>query len=685
MTEPLQLISFDVWRARLASLRQASNGLRSLLNHFEALAREGNVARGLRFFWVEDDRLQKVSEGEFEGSESISGLQSQAFEKAVAMAVKGSQALRLPSGFVSGNVRIQDLEGRPWTREDLPLFNATESTHIFLPMVGQGSARACLHVWFREGAGRERVPEMLQLLLDEIARFVESQSPDAQRKLIAEYAVQLTLLESVCGEDDLKDFSIYVTNYVRRLTGSTRVSLFGVRGSPDVIAPDVSRLGKEAVRLRLLGASGLDAVSERSAEAVFLGEVASAMVRGFLLKQRTGTPDDGSKNLIGRRSILVLAPRDLPDPPSVERDGVIEAYFANEPADWLCALALRRKDGAVNGYILCEGKGPLPMFDGIREVFSRLDRPLGRSWERLRVWSGTRARILSRIFRIGERDGGRRKGLRWVAVLVIVGLFLIPVDFEVKGDATLSSRQFRTLSAPFRANLEEVRVLRGQYVAKGQEMGRLRTEDELLRQGELVSQLAALEMRARLMQQQGSEHDAALARIEADVIRAEMALVSNRLDRAVFRAPFDGIVVGPGNYSEREGTLLQEGDPVFELARVDGFSLTLLLREQDFSALRRMSSGGGSIRGTFRPSSDPAKQIPFQLDDLEQLPVYVEDRVPGRFRIAVRVPAEWTSLELGDAPLSESTGKAELLLGRRSLFFVTFRDFIHYLRMNLFL
>lgn len=687
MSDPIGLPQPDAWRARLASARSAATGLRSLLRQFAAMAREADLARGIAFYWKTEGSLQKIAGDADEPPSGVrADLQARSFEKAVALSLREKKVLRLPPGFAGEGLSLEDIPGRPWTAEDLPLFNATESTHAFLPLIVKESGQACLHAWYREGEGGGSVLELLKAILDEVARFVGGQSTEAQNRLIADYAVQLRLLESVAGEKDAKDFAVYVTNYARRLTGADRVTLFGARSPADVVFAGRMEGNFRGGRLRLLGASGLDEVSERSAEAVFLGEVAQGMVGAFLAKTRDGE-DAGASGGVAKRSILVLAPRETEEDPAA-RPEPIRAYFENEPGDWLCALALRRSDGAINGYVLCEGKGALPAMDRAREIFSRLDRPLGRVWDRMLAWNCRRARWASRLLRLeagAKADGSSRRKRIWLIPLLLGALFWLPVSFDVAGDATVSSGGFRTLSAPFPATLEEVAVRRGDVVAADTVLGRLQVEEEVLRRAELSSRLSSLEMRARLAQQKGQEQEAALSRIDAKVVRAELAMVESRLQRAVFQAPFDGVVVGPENFAQREGTLLQEGDPVFEVADLDAFVLTILLREHDFEALRRFAAANGAVEGTFRPSADPSREIPFVVEDLSSLPVFVEDRRPDRFRVGIRLPVEWGGAVAEQDPLSEWTGKVELSLGKRSLFRVTFRDFIHFLRLNLFL
>ena len=704
----------EAWAARLAQLRRSAGGFRGLFEEILRLAGGTGVVDGMALYWKGGEALQLAASG---GRDILPEdpaerqLQVQSFERAAAQAMETGRRIVLRPGESSEGRPAAELLHEPWTEEDFPLLNATDSTEVFVPIVLGDQAVGALSGWWQGEEGVAVVPELLRLAAVELSRFLQEQGPAGQARLLAETTAQVRLLEATGGQRDKIRFGILLTNYIRQLTGSSRVTLFAPHSPAQT--GFLSQLRRGAVRYRLLGASGLNRVSERSAEAIFLRDTVHAMIvraadqheQALRAKKKGGKGAGDGESVEGPEEsqgppiedptrvnvgppLVVLARRAISEEKKAQRDRVLREYFEESASDWILALALRREDGRFIGFLACEGRGEVPDMVRLRESFARLDLPVGRNLDQLLYWTSLRGRLLATLSGFGRKLRPKRGIRRWLPILIPVAVVLLlslPLNFRIKGNSDIVSSEFRTVAAPFSGELDEVIVERGDLVAGEEVLGRMDLQNELLRQQELQAQLRGEEMQARLSADAGEEAAAARSRLQARVLRAELAVVRNRIEEGTFRAPFGGVIVGPEDLGESEGSYLDQGRTVFQLAALEDFELVVRLREQDFRYLRDyLAETGQPVEGVFRPEAEPGLSIPFAIEDLDELSFYTDSSVPGEIRIALRIPLEWSLGEDWPEATSELSGRARMGLGQRAAGFVLFRDFLHFLRTSFF-
>ena len=163
---------------------------------------------------------------------------------------------------------------------------------------------------------------------------------------------------------------------------------------------------------------------------------------------------------------------------------------------------------------------------------------------------------------------GRRTrfALAAVAVVMLGGLlaFVTPWTVRATASATVEPALRRWLRPPEAARLAEVRVAEGAHVQAGDTIAVLR-EPELELQRVAASttleQLRGRMARARATGDAATERSAA---IELETTRSQLAVLDQRRDALVLRAPFSGVLVTP-LLDERIGERVPAGDSLIEL------------------------------------------------------------------------------------------------------------------------
>jgi len=160
----------------------------------------------------------------------------------------------------------------------------------------------------------------------------------------------------------------------------------------------------------------------------------------------------------------------------------------------------------------------------------------------------------------------------------------------------------------------------------------------------------------------------------ADKLRYELSLTE-------IRAPFDGVVVGPLNLSMRVGQVLKMGEPVLEMAEPGKWEVKIGVREQDIIYLEQLLSENENIPVEIKFNADPTRVHHLEVNDPSQL-AYGLETSGGNYAFALVVPFNDIS---GSEELKMGySGRATFNTGRRTLAFVLFRDFIHFLKLRLF-
>lgn len=303
------------------------------------------------------------------------------------------------------------------------------------------------------------------------------------------------------------------------------------------------------------------------------------------------------------------------------------------------------------------------------DAFSAMAAPLVRFRQQaengvLRRAKGRVEELLHRLFGPGY--------LTWKAVglvlLVLALLMAVPIPYRVSAKTVIEGEVHRVLAAPFDGFLQQVQVRPGDTVRAGQVMASLDDRDLKIEEDRWASEK---DQNASRLREAMANHDlAATAQIQAQVAQAEaqLALVRQKLDRSVIRAPFDGVVVS-GDLSQELGASIEVGKRLFEVAPLQSYRVVLQVDERDIRHIRLGQQGTIVMTGL---AGDP---MDFSVNAVT--PVATAEDGQNFFRVEARLSGELPRLRPG----MEGVGKIET--ERHSIGWILTHKFTDWLRLYL--
>jgi RND family efflux transporter MFP subunit len=181
--------------------------------------------------------------------------------------------------------------------------------------------------------------------------------------------------------------------------------------------------------------------------------------------------------------------------------------------------------------------------------------------------------------------GPEHIGRKLMAVLLI-GLVIFfsfaAGDYRVTASAALEGAVRRTIAAPYHGYIKEAFARAGDTVQEGKVICTLDERDLRLEKSNLQGQQNQL---LKQNQEAMALRDRAKLNIigaQLDQVMAQINLTGNRLARSNIRAPFDGILVS-GDLSQKLGSAVEQGAPLFEIAPLTDYRLILQVNESDIA------------------------------------------------------------------------------------------------------
>jgi len=330
------------------------------------------------------------------------------------------------------------------------------------------------------------------------------------------------------------------------------------------------------------------------------------------------------------------------------------------------------QDGEVVAVMVARGSeaAPSPAVCDVLRASAALGEPALRRWREAErpLW-----RHAWQTLKDGQRKLTEQGHLTWkvgaVALTLLLGcLTLWPVDDQVKANLVIEGRVRQVVTAPFQGFVAKASVRPGDRVQAGQELARLDDRELLLEQARQRS--AHEQAEGRLRQAMGQREAAASSQAAAELrqAQAQLALVESRIERAVLRAPMDGLVVA-GDWSQQIGAPIDNGTELFEIAAEQGFRVVLHVADSDIARVQQGQTG------QLRLTGQPDRSHPLRVNRVTAM-ASVADGVNG-----FRVEAEW----LGDVPaLSPGMqGVGKIVVGETNLITLWTRPLVDWLRLKL--
>lgn len=250
--------------------------------------------------------------------------------------------------------------------------------------------------------------------------------------------------------------------------------------------------------------------------------------------------------------------------------------------------------------------------------------------------------------------GIKRPGLTLGICAAAVSLFL-PIEHRFTARAAIEAKDLQVLIAPQNGFVATAHARAGEVVKKGQLLATLDTQDLSLAVNKWQSEKIKNEQAVDLAL--ATRDRVSLGRLRADTARiaAEQALVQRQLDRAELRAPFDGVVLS-GDFSQKLGSSVSQGDTLFTIAASNEYRLVLDIKEQDVGLVK-----AGQLADV-RMSALPNQTWNASIEAV--LPVATSTAKANVFRVPAKL------VELPEALLPGMEGVAKIHAGSHSVAWV---------------
>lgn len=264
-----------------------------------------------------------------------------------------------------------------------------------------------------------------------------------------------------------------------------------------------------------------------------------------------------------------------------------------------------------------------------------------------------------------RRLGFRVGALALVAVLGV--LALAEGEHRVGARAVIEGEVQRAVAAPFDGFVASASIRAGERVRAGQVLATLDDRDLKLEQQRWFSEREQAERKYR---DALARHDRAAVRILAAQLaesEAQLALVTEKLERTQLAAPFDGVVVS-GDLSQILGSPVEKGKLLFEVAPLDAYRVILKVEETDIRDVRVGQAGQLVLAGLTRDA------LAFTVKNIA---IASAEEGKNLFRVEARLAQAAPALRPG----MEGVGK--IVVGERRLLWIWTHAFFDWLRLKL--
>jgi multidrug resistance efflux pump len=349
-----------------------------------------------------------------------------------------------------------------------------------------------------------------------------------------------------------------------------------------------------------------------------------------------------------------------------------EVFSREQRVENLCSLVLRIDDKPVAA-ITCERQNTAftaPEIQQLRLCCDQAARRLSdlRKHDR---WFGARTAAATREKLAGvlgpEHTWAKVLTILIVALLAV--LFLVPVTYRVEGNFIIRSDDVAFLTAPFDGYISEVFARPGDVTEKDARLAALDTSELLLDESAAGADMNRYLREAEKARAAGALADMRIAQALADQSKARLDVIRYRLERAVLRVPFAGVVV-EGDLRDRLNAPVKQGDALFKIAKLQTLFVEAEVEERDIHEIL------GRTNGEIAFVTQPKLKYPVRIARVEPAAMPKKD---GNF---FRVRCEF---EGGAQPWWRPgmSGICKLSVEKRTLFWIISHRTVDFLRLKL--
>lgn len=349
-----------------------------------------------------------------------------------------------------------------------------------------------------------------------------------------------------------------------------------------------------------------------------------------------------------------------------------EAFGKDQKVGHLASIPLRL-DGKVVAVLTCERQEAALTAVELQQIRLGCDQVVRRLSELKHYdrWFGARWMAQSRE-QFGKWLGPEHTWSKVSAILIallVAALFLVRVTYRVEGNFILKSDEAAYLTTPFEGYIDQVFVRPGDVVTNGEALLTLHRGQLLLQQASALADLARYQRQAEKDRADNKIADMRIDDAQAKQAQAQLDLVRYRLEHAIIRADFNGVVVD-GDLRERIGSPVKQGDVLFKIARIETLYAEADINESDVQRIL------GKSKGEIAFVTQPKLKYPVTIQTIEPAAVTKKDGNVFLVRLKpVNGVAKWWRPGM--------TGLCKLSTDKKSLFWIFTHRTVDFLRMKL--
>jgi multidrug resistance efflux pump len=300
-----------------------------------------------------------------------------------------------------------------------------------------------------------------------------------------------------------------------------------------------------------------------------------------------------------------------PNYPLIIRDH--DAFAKDQKLGSVCSVPLRH-EGKIEAVLTLERESGEFTAIELQQLRLVCDQAMGRlrDLKRSDRWFGARLATFTRekLSKFLGPEHTLAKAIGVLATVLLLVLIFYKPNYRVEANYILRSHEVRFISAPFAGYIHEAAVRPGDIVQAGDVILRLNTDDLLLNESAALAELTRYSREAEKARAANQLADMRVALAQVEEVKARLALVRYQIERAEVKAPFDCVVV-EGDLRSRLGAPVEQGEPMFRLARTDSLYIEAELHERDVHEVLGKSTGEIAF------VSQPDKTFPVRLERIE--------------------------------------------------------------------
>lgn len=252
--------------------------------------------------------------------------------------------------------------------------------------------------------------------------------------------------------------------------------------------------------------------------------------------------------------------------------------------------------------------------------------------------------------------------------LTVAVLTLVHIDYRVPAKTVIEGEVQRVAAAPFEGFIGASYVRAGDTVKQGQALAQLDDRELKIEQARWASER---DQHQNKLRDAMANHDLTAVEVVGAQLKqaqAQLALVTEKIERARLVAPYDGLVVS-GDLSQQIGSPVESGKKLFEIAPLSSYRVILQVDEREIRHIRAGQKGRLVITGIAGE--------PMPLTVVKVTPVATAQEGKNFFRVEAKLGQTSSRLRPG----MEGIGKIEV--GSHSLWWVLTHSLTDWLRLAL--